>query len=82
MEKRLGFVGVILENRKESADLVNHILSDYGSLIVARTGVPYREKEVSVITLIVDATSDELGALTGKLGSVQGVSVKSGLHKK
>lgn len=82
MDKRLGFIGIILENRKESADLVNHILSDYGSIIVARTGVPYREKEVSVITLIIDATSDELGALTGKLGSVRGVSVKSGLHKK
>lgn len=82
MNKRLGFIGIIIDNRKESADLVNQILSDYGSLIVARTGVPYREKEVSVITLIIDASSDDLGALTGKLGSVQGVSVKSGLHKK
>lgn len=82
MDRRLGFVGIILENRKESATLVNNILSDHGSVIVARTGVPYREKEVSVITLIIDATPDELGSLTGKLGSLEGVSVKSGLHKK
>lgn len=82
MEKRLGFVGIIIENRIESANTVNQILSDYGSIIVARTGIPYREKEVGVITLIIDATSDELGALTGKLGAIKGVSVKSGLHKK
>ena len=82
MEKRLGFIGIILKNRKESADAVNHLLSEYGSVIVARTGVPYKEKEVSVISLIIDATSDELGALTGKLGTIQGISVKSGLHKK
>jgi len=82
VEKRLGFVGIIIENRAEAAEKVNHIISDFGSVIVARTGVPYREKEVSVITLIVDTDSDTLGALTGKLGSIEHVSVKSALHKK
>ena len=82
MEKRLGFVGIIVENRKESADTVNHILSEYGESIVARTGLPYKDKNVSVITLVVDTTSDIVGALTGKLGNIDGVTVKSALCKK
>ena len=81
MDKRLGFIGVIIENRKKAAPLVNAILSDFGEIIVARMGMPYAKKQCSVITLIVDATTDELGALTGKLGALEGVSVKSGLSK-
>jgi len=81
MNKRLGFVGVVIENRQKSAHLVNDVLSEFGEIIVARTGVPYKEKHCSVITLIVDATTDELGALTGKLGQIESVSVKSSLSK-
>ena len=81
MEKRLGFVGIIIENRKENAPKVNDILSGHSELIVARVGLPYREKKCSVITLIVDATTDELGSLTGKLGKLSGISTKSALNK-
>lgn len=78
----MGFVGIIIEDRKKVADSVNRLLSEYGDSIVARTGVPYREKKCCVITLIVDATTDELGALTGRLGALEGVSVKSALAKQ
>jgi len=81
MEKRLGFVGVIIEERKKAAHQVNDVLSEFGETIVARVGVPYKEKHCSVITIIVDATTDILGNLTGKLGSIEGVSVKSALSK-
>ncbi len=81
MEKRLGFVGIIIDNREKQAGLVNEILSQYGDLIVARMGLPYREKKCNVVTLIVDVTTDELGILTGKLGKISGVSVKSALSK-
>ncbi len=81
MEKRLGFVGIIVENRKEAAGKVNLILSEFGDIIVARVGLPYKEKNCCVITLIVDSGTDELGALTGKLGKIEGVSVKSALSK-
>ena len=81
MEKRLGFVGIIIENRKEAAPMVNNILSAHSELISARMGLPYRERNCSVIALIVNATTDEVGSLTGKLGKVQGVSVKSALSK-
>jgi putative iron-only hydrogenase system regulator len=81
MEKRLGFVGIIIENRKENAPKVNQVLSLYSDIMAARMGLPYREKNLSVITLIVEATTDQLGALTGKLGKIEGVSVKSSLSK-
>lgn len=82
MEKRLGFVGIILEDRKKAAPTVNELLSEYGDLIVARVGMPYKERKCCVITLIVDATTDQLGSLTGRLGALEGVSVKSALTKK
>lgn len=81
MERRVGFIGIVVEDRKKSADKVNRMLADYGDHIVARVGIPYHEKNVSVITLVVDMTTDELGALTGKLGTLGGVSVKSALTK-
>ena len=81
MEKRLGFVGVIIHHRKKAAPMVNNILTDFGDLVVGRMGIPQVKKELSVIVLIVNATTDGLGALTGKLGKVAGVSVKSALSK-
>jgi len=81
MERRTGFVGIILENR-ESVDEVNHVLSEHAELILARVGLPRRDKGLSVITLVVEATTDELGALTGRLGRIDGVSVKSALSKQ
>ena len=80
--KRLGFVGIIIENREKSAASVNEILSQNSELILARTGLPKAKENTSVITLVIDATTDELGILTGKLGNIPGISVKSGLAKK
>lgn len=81
MDRRLGFVGVVIENRRESAARINEVLSAFGDLIVARVGIPHLRGDCSVITLVIDATTDELGRLTGRLGMVPGVSVKSGLSK-
>jgi len=81
MQKRLGFIGIIIEDREMNAMAVNELLGHYGEMIVARMGVPYEKRSCSAITLIVDATTDELGVLTGKLGALYGVSVKSMLSK-
>lgn len=81
METRLGFIGIIIEDREENASAVNELLGQFGSIIVARMGVPYEKRSCSAITLIVDTTTDELGVLTGKLGNLSGVSVKSMLSK-
>lgn len=80
--KRLGFIGIIIDDREKSAAIVNEILSQHAELILARTGLPNAKGNTSVITLVIDATTDELGLLTGKLGNISGISVKSGLAKK
>jgi len=81
MERRIGVIGIVVENRKEVADKLNKILSEYGDIIVGRMGIPYKERGLCVISLIVDGTTDEIGALTGKLGALSGVKVKSALTK-
>lgn len=79
METRIGVVGIVVENRREMASRVNEILGAHADIVVGRMGVPYREKNVSVIALIVDGSTDAIGALTGKLGILPGVKVKSAL---
>lgn len=81
-QKRLGFVGIIIDDREKCSGVVNEILSQYSELILVRTGLPNVKGRTSVITLVIDATTDQLGELTGKLGNIHGVSVKSGLSKK
>ena len=80
MDKRIGVVGIILDSN-EQAQQVNEILHQYAQIIEGRMGLPYRERGLSVISLIVDATTDEIGALTGKLGKIKGISVKTALSK-
>jgi len=82
MDKRLGFVGIILEDRKKTAGMVNAVLSEFGDVIVSRTGLPYGKRNLGIITIIVEATTDAVGALTGKLGNINGVTVKSALNKE
>ena len=82
MMKRLGFVGIIIEDRDKCSGIVNDTLSIFSKLILARTGLPNAKGNTSIITLVIDATTDELGMLTGKLGNVPGVTVKSGLAKR
>lgn len=80
MDKRIGIVGVVIEDFS-CVERVNDILHDYARLIIGRMGIPYRERKVSVISLIVDGSNDEISALTGKLGRISGVLVKSMVTK-
>lgn len=80
MNKRLGVVGIVVENL-ESAEEINTILHHFSKIIVGRMGIPYRERGVSVISIIVDGENDDISALTGKLGYIRGVSVKTALTK-
>ena len=82
MEKRLGFVGIIVHDRKKVAPLVNNILTEFGDIIIGRIGIPHQKRNISIITLIVETTTDKLGALTGRLGKIPSVSVKSALSKE
>ena len=80
--KRYGFIGIIITDRERQGGRVNRILSDHADAIVGRLGMPNLENgALSIVTLIVHATTDVIGSITGKLGALEGVSVKSGLHK-
>lgn len=76
--KRLGFVGIVIEERAMAAK-VNEILSDFGGIIRGRLGVPDPQTGNGVISLIVEGSNDQLGAMTGRLGNLLGVTVKSAL---
>lgn len=81
-EARYGFVGILVTDRRRHGARINQILSQHADAIVGRLGMPnLDEGRLAIITLIVRATTDEISALTGKLGGLDGVSVKSALHK-
>ncbi|MCR4940715.1 MAG: iron-only hydrogenase system regulator [Treponemataceae bacterium] len=80
-ERSVGVIAVIIKKRMESATAVNKVLTEAGSIIIGRMGIPYSERDLNIITLIVDATTDQIGSLTGKLGQIEGVTVKSTLAK-
>ena len=76
METRVAVLGIIVENL-ESAESINSILHDYGKLIIGRMGIPYREKNISIISVAVDAPQDMIAAISGKIGKLNGVQVKT-----
>lgn len=79
--RSVGVVAIIIKNRTTSANLVNEALTNYGDIVIGRMGLPYHERDLNIVTLIVDASTDQIGSLTGKLGMIPGVTVKSTLAK-
>lgn len=75
-ETRISVLSVIVEN-KNSTERLNAYLSGFGEYVIGRMGIPYREKGVSVISVVLDAPVSVVNALTGKIGSLDGVSAKS-----
>jgi len=65
-----------VEQLSASAE-VNHILHEYSSYIIGRMGLPYKDKDVSIISVVVDAENNVISSLSGKLGMVKGISVKT-----
>ena len=80
MEKRIGTISIIIY-RREIAQQVNEIISQYSDFILARQGLPLPDKGLNIITLIIETTSDNINALTGKIGRLKDVEVKSILSK-
>ena len=75
-EKRIAVLSVIVEQRG-AAEKINGYLSEFGEYVVGRMGIPYREKGVSVLSVVLDAPASAVNALTGKIGSLAGVSAKT-----
>ncbi len=82
MEKHsVGVIAIIVKKRSVTAPRVNDVLTQYGSIIVGRMGLPHHKRDLNIITLIVDASNEQIGSLTGKLGMIKDVKVKAALAK-
>ena len=76
METRVAVMGIIVEN-PDSASYLNSLLHEYSSYIIGRMGIPYREKNISIISVAIDAPQNIISALSGKIGNIGGISVKT-----
>lgn len=76
MESRVAVMSVIVENG-ESVERLNTILHEYAEYIIGRMGIPYRKRAVSVISIAIDAPQDVISSLSGKVGKLEGVTVKT-----
>lgn len=75
METRVAVISMIVENRNV-ADELNQLLHEYSEFVIGRMGIPYRAKGVNIISVAVDAPQNAISTLSGKLGKLEGVSVK------
>ena len=80
-ESRLGTVGIVVDD-PESVAQINAVLLEYADIIVGRLGIPYRSRGVSIIALAVDGSMDAISGMTGRLGKLQGVSVKAAISRR
>lgn len=76
MNTRVAVMSIIVENGEGVAEL-NAILHDYGDYIIGRMGIPYRQRGINIISVAIDAPQDTVSALSGKIGKLKGVSVKT-----
>lgn len=76
METRVAVMSIIIENM-DAVEQVNALLHEYGEYIIGRMGIPYRKKKISIISVAMDAPQDVTASLSGKIGRMSGVSVKT-----
>ena len=75
METRVAIIGIIVEN-PDSVSQINDILHDVRDYVVGRMGIPYRERNISIISVVVDAPESLISSVSGKIGMLEGVSAK------
>lgn len=80
MEQRIGTITILIRDKKP-VEAINALLSEYGSIILARQGLPLSNKNIRIISLIIEGPTDSVNALTGKIGRLKDVEVKSVLTK-
>lgn len=78
---RIALIGILIE-QEDAVEPVNQALHEYSNYIVGRMGIPYREKEVNIISVVLDAPENIISTLSGRLGMIQGATVKSMFTKK
>ena len=80
METRVAVMGIIVEDLN-SVEKLNSLLHEYGKYIIGRMGIPYRERGVSIVSIAIDAPQDVISTLSGKVGALHGISVKTAYSK-
>ena len=75
MDTRVAIIGIILE-KKDEVEKLNSILHEYSNRIIGRMGMPYKEKAINIITIVIDAPQDEINTLSGKIGKLSGITSK------
>lgn len=81
MDTRIALIGIIVEN-PEATEELNKILHEFADYIVGRMGIPYKQKSVCIISVVVDAPQNAISSLCGKLGMIDGLSVKAVYSKQ
>ena len=81
METRIAVMGIIVENA-DSVEELNALLHDYRAYIIGRMGIPYRDKGISIVSIAVDAPQDMISSLAGRVGKLDGISVKTAYSSK
>ncbi len=81
MENRVAVISIIVENT-DGVEELNALLHTYGKYIIGRMGIPYRSKGINIISVAIDAPSDEINALTGALGRIRGVTARAAYSKE
>lgn len=76
METRVAVMSIIVEN-DETVEKLNSILHQYGEYIIGRMGIPYRQRKINIISIAIDAPQDVISAMSGKIGNLSGISVKT-----
>ena len=76
MDTRVAVMGIIVENL-ESVEALNSLLHEYGRYIIGRMGLPYKEKNINIVSIAIDAPQDTISALSGKIGKLDGVGVQT-----
>ena len=76
IEKRVALIGIVVEDMN-NVESLNHILHEYGDYIIGRMGIPYRSRGISIISVAVDAPMNIISTISGKLGMLKGLSVKT-----
>lgn len=76
IQTRIALIGILVEDKSHICEL-NELLTQYSSYIIGRMGLPYREKDISIISIAIDAPQDVISALSGKLGMLPGISSKT-----
>jgi len=82
MSKRVAVLGIVLENAEESQATLNSVVAEFKGIIRGRMGIPFDSEGISVISIILCGTLDEINSLTGKIGNIKGVTVKTSISKK